>query len=96
MKHLKTFEAKGTHIFTVVKFESGESVTALYIDDNLFKYGDYYHNKIDNWINGFIDGVRWSGVNIEEREYYCDDPELNETICEYGGSPPKILSSFIK
>jgi hypothetical protein len=94
MKHLKTFEAKGSHIFTVVRFPEGEGVTAIYIDDVLLKYGDYYHDKIDDWIKGFLEGVRWSGINLEERKYTCKDPELNDDVCD-GGIPPNSLFDVI-
>lgn len=96
MKHLKTFEAKGAHIFTVVSFPEGEGVTAIYIDDVLFKYGDYYHDKTDEWILGFIEGVKWAGISLEERKYTCKDTELNDKICDLGGSPPNHLSEVIK
>ena len=96
MKHLKTFESLGNHTFTIVNFPQGEGVHAIYIDGVLEKYGDYYHDKIQNWIQGFLDGTRWAGIEFEERKITCKDPELNEKICELGGIPPKHVSSISK
>ena len=92
MKHLKTFESVGNHTFTIVHFPEGEGVHAIYIDGVLEKYGDYYHDKIQNWIEGFLSGSRWAGIEFEERKITCKDPELNEEICELGGIPPKHIS----
>jgi hypothetical protein len=91
MKYLKLFEAKGEHTFTVVTFESGESVSAIYVDDVLLKYGDYYHDKINDWIKGFLEGVRWSGINLEESKFTCGDDKISEDVCD-GGIPPQSLS----
>lgn len=93
MKHLKLFES-GTHIVTVVRFTAGESVHGVYIDGNLHKYGDYYHDKIENWIEGFIDGLEWAGMSIEKREIECKDEKINDDVCELADCPPKYLSAI--
>jgi hypothetical protein len=38
--------------YTVVTFNYGEEVKAIYADGILVTYGDYYHDKIDeyNWV----------------------------------------------
>lgn len=47
-------------------------VTILYLEqDNGWKRilgGDYYHDKIDNKIEGFFEGLEFSGVNYEASE----------------------------
>jgi hypothetical protein len=54
---------------TVVKFNpEGDGVTALYIDGKKHTHGDFYHDKIDDWIAGFIEGLKFAEVNFEEAE----------------------------
>ena len=92
MKHIKLFENK-SHIFTEVDFTGGgDGVYALYIDGNLFKYGDYYHNKINEWIEAFTEGARWSGASIEYSTLKCTDESMIEEISELAGIPPGKLS----
>lgn len=38
---------------------------ALYIDGKLIVYGDDYHNKIQDYIRGFIDGIEFTGMKPE-------------------------------
>jgi len=93
MKHIKTFENTSTPIITKVDFTGGgDGVYAIYIDGSLHKYGDYYHDKIEDWIQGFIDGVKWSGVNIVFNSVKCSDSEMISDISEMANVPPKYLS----
>lgn len=94
MKHLKTYESIGKHTFTIVHFPDGEGAHAIYVDDVLEKYGDYYHNKIEEYIEGFLDGAKWSGIIFERTEITCNDSELNYKICDLAESPPKYLSQI--
>ena len=79
--------------FTIVTFELGEYVKALYIDGVLEFYGDYYHNKISEKISAFIEGVERAGVSVNVRKISCIDEEINEEVCE-GGIPPKNLEDI--
>lgn len=36
----------------------GDGYTHLYLDNNLICQGDYYHNKIEDYIRGYIDGYK--------------------------------------
>lgn len=102
MKHIKKFEGNLTHQamivnakMTKVDFTGGDDgIYALYIDGELEKYGDYYHHKIENWIEGFIDGVKWSGVNVIYNEIDCDEGWIRRTS-EYGQNPPKLLEDAL-
>lgn len=80
---------------TVVKFDpDGDGVTALYIGDNLNTYGDYYHDKVDDWVEGFLEGVRycWTGVVVERYDVAVDCPVSRE-VCG-GDSPPLRLADL--
>ena len=102
MKHLKLFENAGTEItITTVRFDSGEYVLGCYVDGELEFYGDYYHDKIQEKIEGFILGLKWLKENWaypltvkEEDTIYCNNSELNDEICQMAGSPPKKLSEI--
>ena len=94
MKYLKLFENTKLSKFTIVTFEHGEYVKSLYIDGKLHIYGDYYHNKIDELINGFIDGAKWAGTNIEVDKITCKNRKISEDVCENGGIPPKYIQEL--
>lgn len=94
MKHLKQFESNSKYQFTIVTFEIGDYVKALYINEILEFYGDYYHNKITEKISAFIEGVKWAGVNVDVQMVNCTNNEINEEVCEMGGMPPKNLKDI--
>ena len=75
----------------------GDGVTALYVDGALYKYGDYYHDKIDFWVEGFIDGV--CQVKRVFQVKYWELPgvsKLSKKVCEVGHSPPELLKKYPK
>jgi len=93
MKHI--LEYNQLSIFTTVDFtEGGDGVYALYIDGVLFKYGDYYHDKIETWIESFIEGVKWAGHRIESNKIECKNHDINSDVSEMGGIPPKKLEDI--
>lgn len=95
MKYVKKFESVGTPKIEHVSFNpSGDGTTGVYIDGVIFKYGDEYHDDISSWLKGFLDGIKWSGVNIDYVRLSCDDPEWVEELCEMGGSPPDNISEL--
>ena len=78
----------------------GDGITALYINGRLFTHGDHYHNKIDNWISGFLQGLRFAKdegwcVTILESSYYTEDEKLVEDICEMGGALPDNINEIM-
>lgn len=94
MKHIKLFENK-SYKFTKVDFTGGgDGVYALYIDNKLFKYGDYYHDKIEEWVDAFIQGARWNGASIQYSTLECTDSSMIEEISELAGTPPQNLSDI--
>lgn len=94
MNHLKRYNGSSSHVFTIVTFEIGEYVKALYIDGVMEFYGDYYHNKISEKISAFIEGAEWAGANIEVHKIDCNNREINVEVCEMGGIPPKNLEDI--
>lgn len=98
MRHIRKYNESNTNnIFTLVDFTGGgDGVYALYIDGVLFKHGDHYHHKINDWFNGFTDGVEWAGVNITIEKYICEDKSMIEHISENGYKPPINLSDVKK
>jgi hypothetical protein len=82
----KTFE------LTTVDFTNGgDGVHALYINGQMFKYGDDYHDKIEIWIKAFIEGIKWSGVDVIEDTIECKDEEMCNSISGDGDFPPKNI-----
>ena len=63
MKYLKVFESQSLVIYKVDFKGGGDGVDALYINGMLHKYGDYYHDKIGEWIEGFLGGIKYAGIN---------------------------------
>jgi hypothetical protein len=73
----------------------GDGVTAVYIDGDLHTYGDYYHDKIDDWVRGFIDGLRYASVRFTKRGWeLCGDRPLAKAICEDADVPPGLFSEY--
>mgnify|MGYP001495165416 CR=1 FL=1 len=103
MKHLKLFESNTNTIkISVVTFPApglGE-VVACYPDEILEFYGDYYHNKIDDRIEGFIIGLAYvkksyiMNLKVEVEYLECIDDNLNERVSELADSPPKSLKEI--
>jgi len=102
MKWVKSFEnidlGKGWPVEMVsVDFTGGDDgVYALYINDELHFYGDYYHDKIEIKIKSFVQGAKWSGKNIHFYEFAVQDRELIDEVSTHGNTPPKNLNSFYK
>lgn len=89
-------ESKDDNTFTIVKFSNDyESVTALYIGDKLYKYGDYYHDKIDIAIEWFINGIIWTGKNVTVDNIICTDEKMVSDVAELGRPVPDKLSDII-
>lgn len=99
MKHLKLFESNNNTIkISLVTFPGGDGeVVACYPDGILEFYGDYYHNKIDDRIEGFIHGLTYVkksyiyNLSIEVEYLECVDDELNERVSELAYPPPNDL-----
>ncbi len=73
----------------VVSFNpEGDGVTALYINGKYHSHGDYYHDKIDHWINGFIAGLTHAGVSVERMEDSIPG-DKSEAIWQDANEPPK-------
>lgn len=82
----------------IVDFSGGgDGITALYIDGKLHFYGDYYHNKINEKIEGFIDGVSYvlgsDRVDDNFIELHENHPLIEDTW-DYGNPPPSNLSDI--
>lgn len=80
---------------TIVDFSGGgDGITALYIGNELETYGDYYHNKIDEWIDGFISGLQHllGDDNVEQDfiRLHEDHPLVYDTSELGEGAPDKL------
>jgi hypothetical protein len=58
---------------------TGET-SALYIDGELELQGDAYHDKIDQYINGYMDGLEYAGMNIDVKRHSLDLDEDFEEV----------------
>jgi len=99
MNHIKLFENRSDVVkITKVDFTGGDDgVYACYIDGVLEFYGDYYHDKIEDIIKGFISGLKWFKKNyvypltIEVEFFQCQNRQMISDISVMGGDPPKNL-----
>lgn len=72
----------------VVSFNpEGDGVTAMYVDGRRYTYGDYYHNKIDDWIKGFVGALEYLATQMTV-EYDAIPGEKCKPILN-GGEPPE-------
>lgn len=99
MRHLKLFENTSDVVkVTIVDFTGGgDGVHACYVDGILELYGDYYHDKIEDTIKGFVLGLKWIKKNYvyplttEVERFTCGNEQMIEDISEMGNTPPKNL-----
>lgn len=80
----------------------GDGYTHLYLNHNLICQGDYYHDKIDDYIKGYIDGFTYlhnlseigqigkTKVEVEYLNFNKDEWEYEDFSAE------KHLSNTIK
>ena len=102
MKHIKLFElvdgypTKGflVEVREVYFSDGSDPVYGLYINGDLHKYGDNYHDDMDTWIKGFCDGLKWAGINLDYKILYCNDPHWVYQLVEMGGTPPNQLETL--
>lgn len=47
----------------VVPYDT-EDVKVVYINGKYFMQGDYYHDKIDEYIEGFVKGLEYNGTKV--------------------------------
>ena len=59
---------KNTINVVVCSYGDGDGVTGMYFDGKLITYGDYYHNKIDDYISGFLDGMKHAGIKFKRTD----------------------------
>lgn len=78
---------------TIVTFNpTGDTVEALYIDNELLHYGDEYHNQINTFLKGFIEGLKHCEFNFTLEKIKCYNEELNYNIWELADTPPKNIT----
>jgi len=68
-----------TKILKQVWFSNGgDGVTALYIDGSLQVTGDAYHDKIDEYLEGFTEGLKYGGVDFDFEDVQCENLDYIE------------------
>lgn len=58
----------------------GDGITGFYIDGKFMFSGDYYHDKIDDYIQGYIDGMIQAGMTVEVNRH---SPRAVEDILNF-------------
>lgn len=97
MKYLKYINESSSSLkLTWVDFTGGgDGIYALYINSILHKYGDYYHDKIEEWFGGFKDGLEYLNINFEyESIKLPNDNRWIEETWDLGGVPPKNIDDL--
>ena len=66
-------------VFTIAHLNwEGDGITALYHDDQLIMEGDYYHDKIDDRIEGFFEGLHFAGVEYTRDDVYVGGEDFDD------------------
>lgn len=79
-------------VITIVTFTNGESVKAIYTDNELLHWGDEYHDQISTFFAGFIDGLKHCEFDFKLEKVTCYNNELNYNICQLANIPPKNIT----
>lgn len=61
---IRTFEIIDIHSKLDDPDMDGDPVTELWEGKKRITRGDYYHDKIDQYIDGFLDGLRYMNVQV--------------------------------
>lgn len=82
------------HTYTVVHIAyEGDGLTALYDNDYLVTVGDYYHDKINSYIDGFFFGMGYNDIKYVREDIYISEDEYDVI---YGPEIPNRLSVLKK
>lgn len=66
-------------LYTVAHLNwEGDGITALYRGDELIMEGDYYHDKIDDRIEGFFSGLDEAGHDYGRRDIYVSGTDFQD------------------
>lgn len=75
-----------------VDFSGGyDGVTAIYVDGKLHRSGDYYHDKIEDWFDGFVNGLQFAGLKVGAKNCCAQDWNVIRSVSEDGDTPPAEL-----
>jgi hypothetical protein len=100
IKKFESFKIDEVLNITIVNIEEGESFAAVYINGDRYKDGDYYHNKISDTTDGFIEGLKYCGVKVEEERIYMQKVYKERgRISDYAEnyySPSKLNEIFLE
>lgn len=66
----------------------GDSIIALYVNDKLLCYGDYYHDKMSDYLRGFYNALSWT--QTEYKLEYISIPEEECRDILDGDDPPPL------
>jgi len=61
----------------------GDGVTGLYINDELYRDGDEYHDKIGKWVEGFLEGLKRAGAPFVVDTLYVTDESCPDGDLKY-------------
>jgi hypothetical protein len=70
--------------------ESGDPLYGLYVDGKYIIGGDYYHDKAEYKIEGFLAGLRYANVQFDYRECICIDDEINQSCADCADIPETL------
>ncbi len=71
--------------------------TYVYIDGKYYKHGDWYHDKIDDFMKGFCDAMSYLGMTHELNRHFFNLKEEDEAeILFYENKQPKDLKDILK
>lgn len=80
---------------TIVTF-AYSSCMAFYIEDKLIKFGDYYHDKISDWIAGFLACLSYQHIQIHRHNVGIGGGQLHYEVTELGHDVPASLEMLLR
>lgn len=80
----------------VVIVQIGDEVQAMYINGKLRYEGDYYHDKIEVWIEGYLEALSDYTDGFEICYKHITNYETVVKYCEQGKPLPKTLTKLEK
>lgn len=71
-----------------------ETVIGIYVDGILKNSGDYHFDKIDIWIDGYLEGLYDGGQEFDLAHTNITEDKQVDNYCECGTALPKLLTKL--
>lgn len=74
----------------IVTFDDSENVMGIYIDGQLECHGDSYHDRMYEYTEGFVAGIKLVGKDVQVKEHILTQEAQEKFSCDGYDFPKKF------